>query len=288
MNKPLLVSALAPLLALIALSACSDAGVGAPVNLGVAGASCTRTPDCQAPLQCIQLVCTGLAADAAASDPGGLADVAGGGADVATGPDLPWVTEINPDADVSSWEFFTPDEGGLPDPGPTLADTGAGSWDSIFSSCEELGIGPSWAGSFLGSVDYDLNSNGLVYPEQGIMPVGGDLTFDIACIDSKLVVNGTMDGVATVVGQGDFPFVLHLSGYYSPSKKHLDAAIIDGKVTIYGVIEVFFEGAFSGDLQPDGTFLGSWSGVSTGTNQQIVTGTASGDGSWAASEAPPP
>ena len=64
-----------PLLPFLLSPGCSDptetGGLGA---LGVAGASCLRTPDCQPPLQCIANVCTGLSGNPDASDAPDVSD----------------------------------------------------------------------------------------------------------------------------------------------------------------------------------------------------------------------
>lgn len=52
-----------PALAALA-AACADDATTAGGNLGIAGASCVRTPDCRAPLQCLNQVCRDPAAEA--------------------------------------------------------------------------------------------------------------------------------------------------------------------------------------------------------------------------------
>lgn len=266
------------------LGACSDAGEssGAPANLGIAGASCVRSPDCQAPLQCIDQVCVDPNAVPDA-EPDAQSDVepdARADADAREQADLPVVHDIDEFIDVAGFDYIDD-----PDGKPSDEDTGVpdGLVDP-FSDCEALGIGPDWQGAFLGEIDFDLDSGGLVTPEQGTIFVQGSLAFTIECIDSKLVVNGQMDGTATVEGQGDFPFVMKISGFYSPKNGKLTTQIVDGVVTIYDLIEVYFEGELGGDLHADETFTGTWTGYSTGTNQEAITGTAQGDGSWNASE----
>lgn len=187
--------------------------------------------------------------------------------------ELPGLTDADP-GDAT-------DEGG--EVGPETADTN--TFDTFLSECEELGIADSWEGTFEGEIDYDLDTGGLVTPEQGTFPVEGVLFFDINCIDSKLVVTGALDGYATVVGQGNFPFTLNIGGYYSPSTGQLNAEMTDGKVVVYELIEVYFEGTFDGELQEDETFSGVWTGEALGTNTEAITGTAQGDGTWMAIEA---
>jgi len=62
--------------------------------------------------------------------------------------------------------------------------------------------------------------------------------------------------------------------------------MVDGMVSIYGLIEVYFAGTFVGMVGSDGGFSGTWEGASTGTNQQYITGTATGEGLWGAASAP--
>ena len=82
----------------------------------------------------------------------------------------------------------------------------------------------AWAGTFVGEIDYNVTPNPLT-PSTGTLPVNGSLGFDITCIESKFIVRGTMDGIATVVDQGDFPFQLSIFGTYDP-----DGLLNPGKV----------------------------------------------------------
>ena len=79
----------------------------------------------------------------------------------------------------------------------------------------------------------------------------------------------------------------YLEGYYSPSTGELDANMVDGVVSVYEVIEIYFEGDLVGQLQPEGHFEGTWDGEALGTNQAFITGTAVGDGIWTAEEVVP-
>jgi hypothetical protein len=158
---------------------------------------------------------------------------------------------------------------------------------SIFNDCEELGIANHWAGTFEGEIAYELTAaDGINLIPEGILPVNGDLAFDIECIDSKLAVSGAMDGVGTVEAQGEFPFAIKLAGYYSPQTGELTAKIVEGVVSIYDLVEVYFEGEFEGSLLADNTFSGIWIGVYLGSNLgEQITGEATGLGTWVASEA---
>jgi len=254
-------------LVLSPLVACDSPGdtQGAATNLGVEGASCTSSPECQPPLQCLQQVCTRL--------PGGDASEAD------TTMTFDSVPEILEDYDASEWETFQDTVG------PT--DTGGASDATFFEDCGELGIASSWTGTFAGSIDYDLSAPAeFGIPPQGNLPVNGVLSFEIQCIESKFTVTGELDGTATVVGQGDFPFTLRLAGHYNPQARTMNAQMVDGVVRIYELIHVYFVGVFTGSIQPSGSFAGEWSGHSTGTNLDIITGDAEGAGLWGATAAP--
>ena len=216
---------------------------------------------------------------------GGAADADAGASAAADAGDA--VGEA-PDVALEDVELLPDVMDGQSDGGTAQLDAvdGGGGADTVFSNCEELGIADQWAGTFEGVIDYDVDSGGLVTPERGKLSIGGDLTFGIDCIDSKLVVTGTLEGFATIASQGDFPFSIELGGYYNPATGHIDTSLGDGVVSIYGLIEVYFIGALSGDLTPEGSFDGDWEAESTGTNQAFVTGTAEGDGTWNASPAP--
>jgi hypothetical protein len=261
------------------LGGCADDGA-ATGALGVEGASCLRSPDCQPPLQCLQNLCTGhLAGDAG--------DVSGDGAGPATpdtdASDLLHITEIPTDAELP---------GDLPfvdkDPGPNPLDTHQAE---VFSDCENLGISDRWDGAFTGAIVFDISTMGLVPPEleQGTITVLGDLGFDIVCIDSKLLVQGQMSGSGSVLGdaaQGDFPFEVTIRGFYSPAKESLNADMVEGVVTIYGLVEAYFTGTIEGRLK-SGQLSGTWQGATTGTNlPTVITGAAQGNGAWAADPGP--
>jgi hypothetical protein len=210
------------------------------------------------------------------------AEISGGG-DTGPGPDTVsdsetgidgTVPDIVQDYDASEWEFIQ----------DTAEDTAPESHidTELFDECGVLGISESWRGPFEGLIEFHVSDNPLT-PSDGFLPVEGLLSFDIECIGTKFVVRGTMDGTATIEGQGgSFPFTLKIDGYYSPLNKQMQAKMIEGSVNIYGLIEVFFEGDFLGVLAEDGEFDGTWDGESTGTNQTFITGTAEGAGTWGA------
>ncbi len=266
-----------PLLALLLSSGCSDptesGGLGA---LGITGASCLRTPDCQPPLQCIANVCTDLSGNLDTSDATDTGDANPELPDTALADSNPFYDGPPPDVvtdyDASDWEFFD---------APPPSDSTTNIPDSTFGGCAELGVSDTWSGNFLGAVEYNVTPNPLT-PSVGVLPVEGDLEFEIRCIESKLVVRGTMDGIATVEDQGDFPFTMKLDGVYDPETKRMQARMVDAQVNLYELIIVYFEGTFLGQIGADDRFTGTWEGESTGTNQPLITGTASGEGLWGA------
>ncbi len=250
---------------------CGDPGTtGGTGELGVVGASCLRTPDCRAPLQCIANVCTDLSGD-------GTADTFVADTDTAQDTTNPFYDGPPPDVvteyDASDWEFLD---------APETTDTNTNLPDGSLGGCADLGVSDTWAGTFLGAVTFSVTPNPLT-PSEGVLPVNGELAFDIRCIESKLIVRGTMDGVATVEDQGDFPFTMKLNGVYDPEAKLMQAEMVDAQVNLYDLIIVYFEGTLTGAIGTDGRFNGTWEGDSTGTNQQFITGTATGEGVWGAS-----
>ena len=291
MTKPSACAVLALLMSGTS-SGCSDPGdegavqggdAVSPGNLGVEGASCLRSADCVSPLQCLDNVCrstsgSGSDADAAVADsivPETIQDT--GVADYETYNDLSVPEDIPQEYDASDWEFLEDTE-----PDSTPADVPLGDIDIFDEGCGVLGISEHWSGPFDGLIEFHVSQNPLT-PSDGYLPVEGTLSFDIECIETKFVVKGTMDGIATIEGQaGEFPFTMKIQGYYSPLNHQMQAKMVEGAVNIYGLIEVYFEGDFLGELMADGEFDGTWTGHSTGTNQTFITGTAEGSGIWGA------
>ena len=231
--------------------------------------------------------------------------------------DLPIITDIKEDVDLS--EFF-PDvdasgplpEGDVASPesdagdaaisedaslddaegdlidGDTEGDVSddAGEPDTFLADCENLGVSPNWSGAFDGAIEYHIPEalEELFYPTDGILIVGGSLSFDISCVDSKLIVSGDMDGTANVAGEGDFPFSVGLAGYYNPETGLLNASLVEGMVVLYGLAEIYFSGDFIGTLI-DESFDGTWSATYDGTNFPLPPGDvpeADGLGTWTA------
>jgi hypothetical protein len=159
-------------------------------NLGVAGASCQSSPQCEAPLQCIQNLCTALnEPDTITSD--------------ATELDLaePVDTPIIPDAVVSD---------ATPEDVPT---------EELPSQCEVLGIAPDWKGSFDGAIEFTVTDPPPGILDAGTLIVTGELTFSIHCLGQKLIVVGSLDGMGSAEGQdGENPFFADIAGLQSHQK----------------------------------------------------------------------
>ena len=158
--------------------------------------------------------------------------------------------------------------------------------DAGFDGCPTLGISPKWAGSFEGIVTFDLDDPGSDTPSQGFFLVSGVLSFEIKCLDQKLLVSGLLDGTAEAAGEaGTHPFAANLFGDFNYIDRSINAQLINGEVRLFKSISVYFEGDFLGQVQPDGTFEGTWDAQHTG-NDLNVMGDASGDGPWTATPAP--
>ncbi len=256
----------------LALAGCGDS---TQARRGVEGASCDKTSDCVSPLQCFQNVCGGEKApgidaqvsDAVESEDLGIEDVEW------DFPEAP-----SPEAVRQALDGFLEDVEGeevLEDvPGPADAPTLDGSLNPI-SDCTSLGVAPNWIGDFTGNIEYSLTVD-LGVPPKGTMPVQGILSFEIQCIDLKLLVFGSMEGTA----QGEYPFSLKLSGSFNPDTGKLNAVIKEGKVTII-IATVGFEGQMSGTLAGLDSMAGQWDGYSTETNPPGL-GEATGAGAWTA------
>jgi hypothetical protein len=155
-----------------------------------------------------------------------------------------------------------------------------------FDGCPTLGVSAKWEGTFEGVVTYDLQGEADAESQQGLFLVGGDLAFEIKCLDEKLLVSGTLSGDAEAAGRvGIHPFAAMLFGDFNYITRTIDAQLIDGEVRIYKVISVFFDGNFDGAVMPDGNFQGTWDGVHTG-NDLGLEGTGKGNGKWTAHPVP--
>lgn len=252
-------------------SDCEDGG-----RLGVEGASCTKTADCEDPLQCFGNVCTSVGGpggpDASAPDDGV--------APLDFGPQPDYGPPPTSDAAYEVLADFLP-----ADPGPPPSDSGPpdvpkppdGSLNPL-GNCESLGIASSWTGSWSGTVVYDVPFEIPGAPSDSTLPVVGDMAFEIQCIDEKLVVVGDMVGVAL----DEYPFTLELQGGYNPETGALKAGMKNGKVVLFGFVTVLFEGELIGDVINPITMQGTWAGESVGTEPPGIPGTAEGNGVWQA------
>lgn len=155
-----------------------------------------------------------------------------------------------------------------------------------FNGCPTLGVSPVWKGTFEGIVTYNLESTDPDAPQQGLFFVGGDLGFEIKCLDQKLLVSGTLEGSAEAAGEaGEHPFACNLFGPFDYIDRSIDADIVNGEVRLFKVVSVFFKGNFDGAVQSDGTFTGEWDAVQT-SNDLNLEGDAAGSGTWIAYPVP--
>jgi len=268
---------------LLSVSACGIGDESSTRRQGGAGASCLSTNDCKVPYECFGNVCRGSIDGAIDGDAAAYDIVAErGDHDTVLSGDLPRLDDTpfedvgRTEDDISQVEVSPPT--GLDTVNGLDSDASNQGPNDVLNpigDCEELGIAATWKGTFTGDIDYDLGQEipGLV--EKDILPVDGSLSFSIQCIEAKLVVLGEMDGVAL----GLNPFTLTLQGTYSPSTGALDAQMTDGIVTIFGLVEVYFEGEFSGQLISDAEFSGVWDGDAVGNNVDL-NAVAIGTGTW--------
>ncbi len=261
-------------------------GTDAPADgnrKGGEGTSCLTTNDCKSPFECVANVCVDPnasptddvldAGDVTESDVDDPTDEGGGPPDVEI-PDLGPPPSETAAAEVIGdflGEAVEPaDEGRAPE----LPD---GQLNPI-GDCESLGISSEWEGVWTGEVSYTTTLTIPGAPSQGTLPVAGDMSYEIQCIDAKLVVLGEMDGMAL----NEYPFTLELQGGYNPSTGALSAKMINGSVKLFGLIDVLFEGDLIGALS-GADMSGTWEGESTGTNPPGIPGSATGNGDWFAS-----
>lgn len=255
-------------------------GAESPVSQGRqggAGASCLTTNDCVSPLECIDNVCVNRAdatatADVQNEDAVGDDDIEF--EDVFEPVDVPAVEDVPAPVELPPVPNDIPP---LPDdPGPQP--DGPSDVLNPVGDCEKLGVPSEWVGSFEGDVDYDLGAPipGLI--EKDILPVNGNLSFSIECIEQKLVVIGQLDGLAL----GANPFTMKLQGGYNPTTKQLTAKMVDAQVIIFAFVTVYFEGDFVGELVANEAMSGTWGGEATGNSVMFASLVADGNGTWQA------
>jgi hypothetical protein len=154
-----------------------------------------------------------------------------------------------------------------------------------FTDCPTLGVSPYWEGTWEGIVTYDLESD---KPLKGLFLVNGTLSFEIQCLDQKLLVAGKLEGLAEAAGEvGQHPFAANIFGDFNYIERTIKADLLNGEVRLFKVISLFFKGNFDGAVTPTGTFEGEWDAVHT-SNDLGLTGEASGYGDWKAYPAPKP
>lgn len=127
-----------------------------------------------------------------------------------------------------------------------------------------------WDGTFEGTV---WGNHALTGPFN--LPVAGTVSFEIFCEETKLLIEGEMDGQA----QGLYPFRGDLEGEFDPDTNEIDMDLYNASVTIEG-FNVEFIADVTGLLVGEVFQNGVWSGHST-----FPTG-AFGQGTWTASARP--
>ncbi len=118
------------------------------------------------------------------------------------------------------------------------------------AGCEGLDLAEQWAGKFSGKGDFSI---------VGVIPIefktSGDMSFEIKCFNSKLIVSGEMTGEAS-----DNPFTLKMSGTFNPETGVITAKLLEGEVIVYGgLLSYQFDGEAEATLNEEGTFDGTWS-----------------------------
>ena len=242
-------------------------------------------------MRCLILLATvTLACSATSEDPApamAAADAGSGGdtgASDAVADTAPEPEDIEPIEDVepASPEIQLPFDLG---PNADLTERTPDIKDRVppaFDDCPTLGISPNWSGTFEGIVTYDLADTAGGPRKQGLFFVGGDLAFEIKCLDKKLLVAGQLIGTANAAGEaGEHPFAANIIGDFDYLQRTIRADLRDGEVFLFKVIRVFFEGSFDGAVTPQNTFEGVWDAVHVG-NDVGVEGTAGGKGTWQA------
>ena len=146
--------------------------------------------------------------------------------------------------------------------------------------CEPLGIPTRWAGTFEGLFVSNIPDM-FGYTFNG--PASGAVSFEIRCVDTKLMVFGDLSGDTDCALDTGCPYTARMEGLYDPETRHIEGELLDGVID-YTVVQVYAEGEFEGDLDDDTTLSGTWSGEKTGISSPILSSvTATGDGTWEAS-----
>ena len=143
--------------------------------------------------------------------------------------------------------------------------------------CEPLGIPTRWAGTFEGLFVSNIPDM-FGYTFNG--PASGAVTFEIRCVDSKLMVFGDLAGDTNCALDTGCPYTARMRGLYDPETQHMEGELFDGVID-YTVVQVYAEGEFEGDLDDETTLSGTWSGEKTGISSPALSGvTATGEGTW--------
>ena len=151
------------------------------------------------------------------------------------------------------------------------------------AGCAGLGLAESWSGTFEGN--YAAGIFGFPATDGDTT---GDLSFELECLPSKVLLTGQIVGVAS----GQNPFTLTLAGTYNPDTGVMDGQIPEGSLSLEDLtIEIVLAGELPGSLQPDGTLSGTYS--VTATSATSILGSidmndvdAGSDGTWTAAPNP--
>ena len=147
--------------------------------------------------------------------------------------------------------------------------------------CEPLGISEQWIGTFDGEITSNIPPMGG-YRFDG--PVSGDVSFEIRCVDSKLMVFGNLDGEAEECAIS-CPFTARMEGVYDPDTLNISGELLDGVID-FTAVQIYAEGVFDGVLSEDSIFNGTWSGDKVGISSIVLEWTeAHGEGTWQAEPA---
>ncbi len=151
------------------------------------------------------------------------------------------------------------------------------------AGCAGLGLAESWSGTFEGN--YEAGVFGFPATDGDTT---GDLSFELECLPSKVLLTGQIVGVAS----GQNPFSLTLAGSYNPDTGVMEGQIPDGSLSLEDLtIEIVLAGELPGSLQPDGTLSGTYSVTATAATSilgpiDMNDVNAGSDGSWTASPNP--
>lgn len=144
--------------------------------------------------------------------------------------------------------------------------------------CAELGISEEWVGTFDGDITSNIPSTSSMRFDG---PVSGDVSFEIRCVDSKLMVFGALEGLPAEC-LVPCPFTARMEGTYDRDTQSISGELLDGVIQ-FATVQLYAEGVFQGALSEGTIFNGDWSGDVVGVNTAILSWIeANGTGTWQA------